>query len=55
MEEIQTLKRFIDNADFSPEIKKALFDCLMLELRKSPSSEYLRVIKQISQSADHED
>ena len=55
MDEIQTLKRFIDNADFPPEIKKALFDCLMLELRKSPSSEYLRVIKQISRLAEHED
>ncbi len=55
MEEIQTLKRFIDNAEFSPAIKKALFDCLMLELRKSPSSEYLRVIKQISGSANDED
>lgn len=54
MEDINILKKFIDNSDLTAEVKKALFDCLMLELRKSPTSEYLRVIKQNLQVGNHE-
>jgi hypothetical protein len=48
VEDIQTLKNFIDNSGLSSMVKKALFDCLMLEMRKSPTPEYLRVIKQFT-------
>lgn len=54
MEDIQTLKTFIDNSGLSGEVKKALFDCLMLEMRKSPTSEYLRIIKQLTGSGTNE-
>lgn len=45
MEDTAKLKSFIDGSDFPPEVKKALFDCVLLEIRKSSSSEYLKVIR----------
>jgi hypothetical protein len=45
MEDLDTLKKFIDNSDFSPEIKKALFDCILLEMRNSASSEFQRLVR----------
>jgi hypothetical protein len=52
MDDLKSLKGFIDNSSFSPEIKKALFDCVLLELRKSPTSEYLRVIRNVIGTQD---
>jgi hypothetical protein len=52
MDDIKSLKGFVDNSSFSPEIKKALFDCVLLELRKSPTSEYLRVIRNVIGTQD---
>ncbi len=45
MEDIETLKKFIEGSDVSPEIKRALFDCVLLEMRNSPSTEFLKVVK----------
>ena len=49
MEDIGTLKKFIDGSGLSDEIKKALFDCVLLEMRNSPSAELLKVIKNFTE------
>lgn len=54
MEDLDTLKRFIDNSDFSSEIKKALFDCILLEMRNSPSSEFQRLVRSMLEGAQNE-
>ena len=54
MEDTAKLKSFIDNSDFPPEVKRALFDCVLLEIRKSSSSEYLKVIRNALEDAQIE-
>jgi hypothetical protein len=55
VEDLDTLKKFIDNSEFSSEIKKALFDCVLLEMRKSSSIEFQRLLKSILEGAKNED
>jgi len=47
MEDTRALKEFIDGSDFPKEIKDALFETLLLQMRNSPSSDYLKVIKNL--------
>ena len=54
MEDLDTLKRFIDNSEFSSEIKKALFDCILLEMRNSSSSEFQRLVRAMLEGAINE-
>ena len=55
MEDIDTLKKFIDGSGLSTELKKALFDCVLLEMRNSPSTELLKVVKNYTEMTHHED
>lgn len=54
MEDLDTLKKFIDNSEFSDEIKKALFDCILLEMRNSPSSEFQRLVRNMLEGPSNE-
>jgi hypothetical protein len=54
MEDIDTLKKFIDGSGLPLEMKKVLFDCVLLEMRKSPSTELLKVVKSLTESTDNE-
>ena len=45
MEDVETLKRFIDGSGLPNELKKLLFDCVLLEMRNSPTTELLKVVK----------
>ena len=49
MEDLETLKKFIDGSELSNDLKKVLFDCVLLEMRKSPSTELLKVVKQFTE------
>lgn len=54
MEDIETLKKFIDGSGLSLELKKVLFDCVLLEMRNSPSTELLKVVKNFTESTSRE-
>lgn len=54
MEDIDTLKKFIDGSGLAPELKKVLFDCVLLEMRNSPSSELLKLVKNFTESTNNE-
>jgi hypothetical protein len=54
MEDIETLKKFIDGSGLPPEMKKVLFDCVLLEMRNSPSTELLKVVKSFTEATNHE-
>ena len=49
MEDIETLKRFIDGSGLSSDLKKVLFDCVLLEMRNSPTTELLKVVKNFTE------
>jgi hypothetical protein len=49
MEDIETLKKFIEGSGLSKELKKALFDCVLLEMRNSPTAELLKVVKNFTE------
>ena len=55
MEDLETLKKFIDGSALSNDLKKVLFDCVLLEMRKSPSTELLKVVKQFTETNLNED
>ena len=55
MEDVDTLKKFIDGSGLSAELKDALFDCVLLEMRKSPSTELLKVVKKYTELTSNED
>ena len=43
MEDLDSLREFIDNSELPLDIKKALLDCIYLEMRNSPISEYQKL------------
>ena len=48
MSDLDYLIAFIDQAKFSPQVKRALKDCVRLEMRSdAPLSEYKKIIEQI--------
>jgi hypothetical protein len=47
MNELETLKDFIDNSEFSEEIKTALFDFVILEKGKKTTHDYQQLVKVI--------
>ena len=49
MEDIDTLKKFIEGSDLPDDTKKALFDCVLLQIRNSPSAEFLKVIRDFAE------
>ena len=49
MEDIETLKKFIDGSGLSSELRKVLFDCVLLEMRNSSSTDLLKVIKNFTE------
>jgi hypothetical protein len=49
MEDIETLKKFIDGSGLSSDLKKVLFDCVLLEMRNSPTTELLKVVKNFTE------
>jgi hypothetical protein len=55
VEDLETLKKFIDGSVLSNDLKKVLFDCVLLEMRKSPSTELLKVVKQFTETNLNED
>jgi hypothetical protein len=55
MEDIETLRKFIDGSGVSPEIKKALFDCVLLQVRNSPTTEFLKIVRDLSGNTINED
>jgi hypothetical protein len=54
MEDIDTLKKFIDGSGLPLELKKVLFDCVLLEMRNSPSTELLKLVKDFTESTSDE-
>jgi hypothetical protein len=54
MEDIETLRKFIDGSDVSREIKDALFDCVLLQIRNSPSTDFLKVITGLREKLSNE-
>lgn len=45
MEDIESLKEFIEHSDFRPEIKKALFEAILLQFRNGTTADFQRLIK----------
>ena len=54
MEDIDTLKKFIEGSGLSKNLKKVLFDCVLLEMRNSPSTELLKLVKNFTESNPNE-
>jgi hypothetical protein len=55
MEDIETLKKFIDGSGVSAEVKKALFDCVLLQVRNSPTTEFMKIVREMSGNPSSED
>jgi hypothetical protein len=44
MEDLEALRDFISSSELDDSIKKALLDCIYLEMRNSPLSEYQKLV-----------
>lgn len=55
MEDVKTLRRFIDGSNLPESVKDALFDCILIELRKGTAADLLKVVKTLSAGASLED
>jgi len=49
MEEFQILRSFIDNSDFTPEIKAALYQTVILAYENRPVSAYGNLIRDLAE------
>lgn len=54
MEDVETLKKFISGSGFSEDVQKVLFDCVLLQMRNSPSSEFLKTIRNYAEKTTDE-
>ena len=54
MEDLETLRDFINDSNFDETTKKALLDCIYLEMRNSPIGEYQKLVITLSDII-HED
>ena len=55
MEEFQILRSFIDESNFTPEIKAALLQTVILAYENKPVSAYGNLIKDLAESHKLED
>ena len=46
MEDLESLKEFINQTDFEPSVKKALFEAIMLQFRNGSQADFQRLIKE---------
>jgi hypothetical protein len=49
MEEFQILRSFIENSDFTPEIKAALYQTVILAYENRPVSAYGNLVKELAE------
>jgi len=49
MEDTRLLKKIIDESDFPDDVKKALFECVILQLKNASTTEYIKSISNLNQ------
>jgi len=48
VEDYSVIRKFVTDSNFSEEIKKALMDCIVLEIQGKPISEFSNLVKQMA-------
>ena len=54
MEDLEVIRQFINESEFSPEIKSVLLESIGIEVRDGALSEYEKVVKRIADSNQSE-
>jgi len=49
MEDYSVIRKFVDESNFSVEIKQALMECIGYEIQGKPISDYSNLVKKIAE------